>query len=127
MDQAKVGQYGSYTLRNLTPARLKTHFTQKGDDVFEVRPELKAMVTFKNFNLVDYTNYRSLGLFDIVFCRNVLIYFDDTVKERVITGFGEQLHPGGYLMVGHSESIHMFASQFELVHFSMATGYKKKA
>jgi chemotaxis protein methyltransferase CheR len=126
MDMAKLGQYGSYTLRNLTPPRVQTHFVRKGDDVFEVRPELKAMVSYKNFNLVDYQAYASLGVFDVIFCRNVLIYFDDAVKSKVISGFGDRLYHGAYLMVGHSESIHQFASCFELVNFSMATGYKKK-
>jgi chemotaxis protein methyltransferase CheR len=125
MGLAQIGQYGSYTLRNLSPSRLKLHFDQKGDDVFEIKPELKKMVTYKNFNLVDYLGYRSLGLFDVIFCRNVLIYFDDAVKTKVITGFFEQLYPKAYLMVGHSESISSYASGFELVHFAMATGYRK--
>jgi len=125
MSLAQVGQYGSYTLRNLSPARLSMHFDKKGDDIFEVKPELKRLVTYKNFNLVDYAGYRSLGMFDVIFCRNVLIYFDDAVKTKVITGFLEQLHPKSYLMVGHSESISAYASGFELVHFSMATGYRK--
>jgi len=125
MDLAKIGQYGSYTLRNLTPARLMMHFDKKGDDLFEVKPDLKRLVTFKNFNLVDYMGYRTLGTFDVIFCRNVLIYFDDAVKTKVITGFMEQLHPKSYLMVGHSESISAYATGFELVHFSMATGYRK--
>ena len=127
MNLAKIGQYGSYTLRNLTPARLKQHFDQKGDDVFEVKPELKRLVSYRNFNLVDYQGYRALGVFDVIFCRNVLIYFDDTVKSKAVAGFHDQLHPKSFLMVGHSESIHAYAKGFELVHFSMATGYRKKA
>jgi len=128
MDMAKVGQYGSYTLRNLTPVRLQMHFSQKGPDLFEVKPELKALVAFKHFNLVDYLDYRALGMFDVIFCRNVLIYFDDVVKTKVIDGFNAQMYPGAYLMIGHSESIHSFSSGcgLELVHFSMATGYRKK-
>jgi chemotaxis protein methyltransferase CheR len=126
MSLAKIGHYGSYTLRNLTPARLKQHFDQKGDDLFEVKPEMKRIVSFKHFNLVDYPGYRSLGLFDVIFCRNVLIYFDDVVKTKAVAGFCEQLHPRTFLMVGHSESISAYASGFDLVHFSMATGYRKK-
>jgi chemotaxis protein methyltransferase CheR len=126
MTLAKLGQYGSYTLRNLTPARLKLHFDQKGDDLFEVKPEMKKLVTYKNCNLVDCPGYRALGMFDVIFCRNVLIYFDDAVKTKVISGFHDQLHPQAFLMVGHSESISPFAAGFELVHFSMATGYRKK-
>jgi len=125
MKLAMAGQYGSYTLRNLDAGKLRLHFDQKGNDIFEVKPELKEMVVYKNFNLVDYQGYRSLGTFDVIFCRNVLIYFDDVVKTKVIAGFYEQLNSKAYLMVGHSESISSYAGGFELVHFSMATGYRK--
>lgn len=84
------------------------------------------MVEFRNFNLVDWMGYRSLGLFDIIFCRNVLIYFDEAVKAKVIKSFYDSLHPRSYLLVGHSESIHSFSSGFELLHFSKAMGYRKR-
>jgi len=106
--------------------QLKTHFNQTGPDAFEVKPELKALVTLKHFNLVDWPGYRSLGTFDVIFCRNVLIYFDEAVKAKVIKGFHEQLHPKAYLLVGHSESIHSFNTGFELLHFSKAMGYRKR-
>lgn len=124
--QAREGTYGSYTLRNLTPAQLKLHFSPNGADAYDVRPELKAMVQFRNFNLVDWPGYRGLGSFDVIFCRNVLIYFDETVKGKVLKGFHEQLHPKAYLLVGHSESIHSFNTGFELLHFSKAMGYRKR-
>lgn len=124
--QAREGIYGSYTLRNLTPAQLKQHFVPDGTDLYLVRPELKAMVQFRNFNLVDWPGYRGLGSFDVVFCRNVLIYFDESVKGKVLKGFHEQLHPKAYLLVGHSESIHSFNVGFELLHFSKAMGYRKR-
>ncbi len=124
--QAREGIYGSYTLRNLTPAQLKQHFAADGVDLYQVRPELKAMVQFRNFNLVDWPGYRSLGAFDVIFCRNVLIYFDEAVKSQVLKGFHEQLQPKAYLLVGHSESIHSFNTGFELLHFSKAMGYRKR-
>ncbi len=123
---AREGAYGAYTLRNLTPLQLKAHFNQSGPDAFEVKPELKALVTLKNFNLVDWPGYKSLGAFDVIFCRNVLIYFDEAVKAKVIKGFHEQLQPKAYLLVGHSESIHSFNTGFELLHFSKAMGYRKR-
>lgn len=126
LSQAREGVYGSYTLRNLTPAQLRQHFAPDGTDLYLVRPELKAMVQFRNFNLVDWPGYRSLGSFDVIFCRNVLIYFDETVKGKVLKGFHEQLHPKAYLLVGHSESIHSFNVGFELLHFSKAMGYRKR-
>lgn len=124
--QAREGVYGAYTLRNLTPAQLKQHFNQTGPDAFEVRPELKALVTLRNFNLVDWPGYKGLGTFDVIFCRNVLIYFDEAVKGKVLKGFHEQLAPKSYLLVGHSESIHSFNVGFELLHFSKAMGYRKR-
>ena len=124
--QAREGSYGSYTLRNLTPAQVAQHFTPLGQDSFQVKPELKQLITFRNFNLVDYGNYRTLGSFDVIFCRNVLIYFDDAVKAKVIKGFHEALSPKAFLLVGHSESIHSFNVGFDLMHFSKAMGYRKR-
>jgi chemotaxis protein methyltransferase CheR len=124
--QARDGSYGSYTLRNLTPVQVKQHFTPSGADTFMVSPELKRLISFKNFNLVDYAGYRSLGTFDVIFCRNVLIYFDEAVKGKVIKGFHEVLYPKAFLLVGHSESIHSFNVGFELMHFSKAMGYRKR-
>jgi len=123
---AREGVYGSYTLRNLTPVQVKQHFLPLGQDTFQVKPELKQLITFKNFNLVDYAGYRSLGTFDVIFCRNVLIYFDEAVKGKVIKGFHEVLQPKAFLLVGHSESIHSFNVGFELLHFSKAMGYRKR-
>jgi len=124
--QAREGSYGSYTLRNLTPVQVKQHFNELGPDSFQVKAELKQLVSFRNFNLVDYGNYRTLGTFDVIFCRNVLIYFDDAVKAKVIKGFHEVLFPKSFLLVGHSESIHSFNVGFDLMHFSKAMGYRKR-
>jgi chemotaxis protein methyltransferase CheR len=126
LGMAREGVYGTYTLRNLTPAQVKQHFTQQGPDNFIVKPELQQLISFRNFNLVDYANYKSLGAFDVIFCRNVLIYFDEAVKGRVIKGFHEVLQPKAFLLVGHSESIHSFNVGFELLHFSKAMGYRKR-
>ncbi len=124
--QAQDGIYGSYTLRNLTPEQLNRHFSSLGGDLFQVRPDLQRMILYKHFNLVDYPGYKLLNHFDVIFCRNVLIYFDDAVKSNVLKGFHGQLHPSAYLMVGHSESIHAYNIGFELLHFSKAMGYRKK-
>ncbi len=123
---AQDGVYNSYTLRNLTPEQLNRHFTALGKDLFQVKPELQRFTSLKNFNLVDYASYRQLGTFDIIFCRNVLIYFDEAVKTRVLQEFHSQLHTKAYLLVGHSESIHAFNTGFELLHFSKAMGYRKR-
>ena len=124
--QAREGIYGSYTLRNLTPVQLKQHFNTLSQDAYEVKPELKQLVTMKHVNLVDFPAYKTLGAFEVIFCRNVLIYFDEAVKIKVLRGFHEQLQPKGFLLVGHSESIHSFNVGFELMHFAKAMGYRKR-
>lgn len=126
MAQAREGVYGSYTLRNLTPAQISLNFDNLGQDTYQVKAALKSLVRFQHFNLVDYPGYKSLNSFDVIFCRNVLIYFDDTVKSKVLRGFHDQLHPKAFLLVGHSESIHSFNVGFELMHFSKAMGYRKR-
>jgi chemotaxis protein methyltransferase CheR len=126
LTQAQDGVYNAYTLRNLTPEQTQRHFIALGRDLFQVKPELQRYTTFKNFNLVDYPSYRQLGTCDVIFCRNVLIYFDEAVKGQVLKGFHAQLHPKAYLLVGHSESIHAFNTGFELLHFSKAMGYRKR-
>ncbi len=124
--QAKEGIYGSYTLRNLTGPQLKQHFNLLSQDCYEVKPELKQLVSLKLVNLVEYSAYKALGSFEVIFCRNVLIYFDEAVKIKVLRGFHEQLQPKGFLLVGHSESIHSFNIGFELMHFTKAMGYRKR-
>lgn len=124
--QAEDAVYNAYTLRNLTSEQLQRHFTTLGKDLFQVKPEVRRFITLRNFNLVDYAAYRQLGNFDVIFCRNVLIYFDEAVKTQVLKGFHDLLHPRAYLLVGHSESIHSFNTGFELLHFSKAMGYRKR-
>lgn len=126
LEQARAGLYGAYTLRNLSPQQVSAHFVQKDRDAFEVKPELRRLVQLRNMNLVELQDYRSLGSFDVIFCRNVLIYFDDAAKAKVIKGFHDQLGSRCYLLVGHSESIHSFNTGFELLHFSKAMGYRKR-
>lgn len=126
LSQAQDGVYNSYTLRNLTPEQLQRHFIPLGKDLHQVKPEAQRFTSFRHFNLVDYVAYRQLGAFDVIFCRNVLIYFDEAVKAQVLKGFHDLLHPRAYLLVGHSESIHAFNTGFELLHFSKAMGYRKR-
>jgi chemotaxis protein methyltransferase CheR len=64
--------------------------------------------------------------FDIIFCRNVLIYFDDAARKKFVAQLYDNLNPGGYLFIGHSESLHNITRAFKLVHFPGALGYKKE-
>jgi chemotaxis protein methyltransferase CheR len=83
-----------------------SRFFERGPDKDEhtVRPETRAKIAFRRLNLVT-PPYPMHGPFDIIFCRNVMIYFDQAVRQRVISGVEPLLRPGGYLLIGHAETL----------------------
>jgi chemotaxis protein methyltransferase CheR len=83
------------------------------------------MVTISHLNLFDSNRLTMLGLFDIVFCRNVIIYFDQAAKKKVIDSFHSALYPGGFLLLGHSESLMNITTKFTLRHFKNDMIYQK--
>lgn len=90
-----------------------------------VHPRVRALCQFGQINLLDRERASVLGRLDAIFCRNVLIYFDDESRKRVIETFFERLQPGGYLMLGHSESLLSLSTAFELAHLSSDMVYRR--
>jgi chemotaxis protein methyltransferase CheR len=114
--QAQQGVYGLDRVSSVPEARLRKHFRRGAGDQtgnVRVREEIAQLVTFRKLNLMHEWPMR--GPFDIIFCRNVMIYFDQTTRERLVQRFGQMLAPGGYLCIGHSESIHGTTVPFKLV------------
>ena len=102
LERARAGLYSSFEVqRGLTGAQLSRYFQQEGSQ-WRAAPCLRALVTFKEFNLLD--PLAALGSFDLVFCRNVLIYFDAATKTRVISAIRRQMAPDGFLYLGASET-----------------------
>ena len=103
---AQRGVYGA-DARGLSPERLKRHFmrgTGANSGQIRVKPELARLIEFRNFNLMS-PSWASLGEpFDLVFCRNVMIYFDNPTQRRVLERIHAAMKPGGLLYVGHSEN-----------------------
>lgn len=99
----RAGHYGADRLERLSPARVSRHFTCLPDGQFAVTPALRGMVTFLPLNLLGPWPMRKA--FHVIFCRNVLIYFDAPTKEALIDRFAAALAPGGTLYLGHSESL----------------------
>jgi len=124
LEKAEMGIYDPYTLRNM-PKNLITKYFEEKDKKFHIKQEVKNIVKFQYFNLIDYSSYLRLGKMDIIFCRNVLIYFDENVKRQVIDSFFNLLNKDCYLFIGHSESLHNISKKFELIHFMKALAYKK--
>lgn len=90
----------------------------------QVKPEVRKMVSFRSLNLL--SSYAALGRFDIVFCRNVLIYFSPEVKQRILQQIAGQLQSHGVLFLGASESISAASNSYSMVKCSPGLYYQKK-
>lgn len=125
LQKARHGEYSGITLRNVKPELLSRYFTSSGE-VYKVKPEVKMMVKFSHVNLNDPRQISMINGMDVVFCRNVMIYFNDDVKKHLVRGFYNSLRPGGYLFIGHSETLHGISKAFKLVYFKNALVYQKE-
>ena len=93
----------------------------------QVHPRIRAMCHFGHLNLLDHSRTAIVGRVDAVFCRNVLIYFDPDSRKKAIDTFYHRLVAGGYLLLGHSESLLNASTAFELVHVSTDLVYRRPA
>lgn len=100
--------------RGLSDEMLNRYFLPEGAN-WKVRPEVRNMVEFKKFNLLDNPLASGLFGFDVIFCRNVLIYFDEPTRARVLASLAGALRPGGYLLLGGAETVVGFSDAFSLV------------
>lgn len=124
VETAQKGIFKEYSIRNTPPVYLKKYF-QKVDNNYVIDPKIKNMVSFKIMNLYDESAIRMLNKSDIIFCANVLIYFDQESKIKVVNSLYNNLNPEGYLFIGYSETLHGISKAFRLVSFSKTIGYKK--
>jgi chemotaxis protein methyltransferase CheR len=121
---ARRGIYGASAFRT-APAQFKRdYFIDRADGSHVVDP-IRELCHFGHLNLMDNDRVRVVGRVDAVFCRNVLIYFDQKSRKKVIDMFYERLVPGGFLFLGHSESLLNISTAFELVHLSEDLIYRK--
>jgi chemotaxis protein methyltransferase CheR len=102
LERADRGIYTRRVLENLSAPQINNYFTQTGEEKYKVKPVLREMVKFAPMNLAQPVY---LGRFDCIFCMNVLIYFGEELRTKLIQRFYEYLEPGGYLFLGHAESV----------------------
>ena len=125
LETARAGIYGEYALRNTSDVLRRKYFKDVGDKKLQANDLLKAQIRFDRLNLRDDSKMLFQKGMDIIFCCNVLIYFDLASKRRVVQHFYANLLPGGYLFMGHAESLFQVDDSFRLVHFSGTTAYSK--
>jgi chemotaxis protein methyltransferase CheR len=124
LQQGRRAVYGRSSFRAMDEDTLKRFFHQQ-DAGFQVNDSIRELVTVSHLNLFDSHRVASLGKFDLIFCRNVIIYFDQTAKKRVIESFHSALYDGGFLLLGHSESLMNVTTRFTLRHFKNDMIYQK--
>lgn len=124
LDQARKGIYGQYAVRNIPPALLRKYFTEDAGQ-YVLSAAVKRLVKFATMNLYDSTRLKLVRGMDVIFCRNCLIYFDEKAKQRIVNNLYDALRPGGYLVIGFSESLHNVTRAFRPVHGGRAVVYQK--
>jgi len=124
LEKARRGLYRQNSLRAVGAPLLDRHFVKDGAGV-RVKEPVRGAVSFRMGNILDPASYEDLRPLDVVFCRNVLIYFSDGSVQRAVSLFERVLAPGGYLFLGHAESLARVASRFVPIRFQGAIVYRK--
>lgn len=122
--QARRGAYGLSSFRTTTPQFQGKYFREQ-EGKFYVRDDIRAMCSFGQLNLLSTERFDVLGRCDVIFCRNVLMYLSGDARHRIVEAFYDTLNPGGYLLLGHSESLLNVTTRFDLVHLSKDLVYRK--
>ncbi|MBL4911281.1 MAG: protein-glutamate O-methyltransferase CheR [Alteromonadaceae bacterium] len=125
LEHCKYGHYDGLAIaRGLSAAR-KQQFFEAGDNgMLKLKDNVKRMVNFRHLNLLN--SYSLMGRFDIVFCRNVLIYFSPDIKRKIIAQIHDLLNPHGYLFLGASESLSGLSQDFNMIRCNPGIIYQKK-
>ncbi len=124
LEKAEKGLYFHNSFRGLAPGLLERHFKKEGLGA-EVKDSIRRYVEFRLGNILDLASYEGLAPLDVIFCRNVLIYFSDATTLKVVENFHDVLAPGGYLLLGHAESLSRITNRFAPIRFPGAMVYQK--
>lgn len=119
LEKARAAIYPPEALNDLPPALRQKHFTSI-NGTYRVNDNVRKFVSFARLNLLE--NWPMKGPFDVIFCRNVMIYFDLETRDRLVNRYWKMLAPGGYLFIGHSESLNGINHQF---HYLQPAAYRK--
>jgi chemotaxis protein methyltransferase CheR len=114
LEMARQAVYGPYALREVPEAYAERHLVKAGLDTYRIHPDTARLVELRHLNLNDRHAMRAVREVDFVFCRNVLIYFNDASRKSVVDHFYAALNPGGFLYLGHAESVSRISAAFKL-------------
>ncbi len=126
LELCERGFYRALSFRATEPAMIAKYFTAQGDG-FTIGDRIKRLVRFGSLNLIDGNAVAAEGPFDAIFCRNVLIYYDKPTQKRVVESLARALRPGGYLFLGHAESLFHLTDRYEPILKPDTIVYRVKA
>lgn len=122
--KAKAGVYSDYAFKTTSEALKKKYFSPVTDG-FKISPAVASLVNFQVVNLNDTAALKRIPKSQVVFCRNVIIYFDVAMKKKITAAFYDNLIPGGFLILGHSETLHNITSTFRPKFLTGSVAYQK--
>jgi chemotaxis protein methyltransferase CheR len=125
LEAAREGLYGQRALMRLSPDLIEKYFEPAGTDRWRILQDLRDSVRFTTANVMEAAQTGLLGRFDVIFCRNMLIYFDDTSRRLAAENLFESLLPGGYICLGHTESMSRISPLFEVCRYADAIVYQR--
>lgn len=125
LEQAREGVFGKRALMRLSPELIGKYFSPASPGAWQILDDLRQSVRFSPVNIVEPGQTRPYGRFDVIFCRNVLIYFDDPSRRVAAENLFDNLAPGGYICLGHTESMSRITPLFEVRRFADAIVYQK--
>jgi chemotaxis protein methyltransferase CheR len=125
LSRARAATYRESSFRATDPEIRDRYFSRQEGGVWKISDAIRNRVSFGRLNLYDSTRVAMLGTVDVIFCRNVIIYFDDDSKKKVVGNFHDRLKDGGYLLLGHSESLISLSTKFKLKHLEHDMVYQK--
>lgn len=125
LKEARTGIFGKRALMRLTPKLIDKYFVGAEPGHWQILDDLRQSVRFTAVNIVERSETRPLGAFDVIFCRNMLIYFDNSSRRVAAENLYENLSPGGYLCLGHTKSMSRISPLFEVCRFADAIVYRR--
>ncbi|MFW0777077.1 MAG: CheR family methyltransferase [Rickettsiales bacterium] len=113
LNKSRNGEYKKEEIAGIPDTLRKKHVVETHNDIFQISPSLRSLIRFKQLNLIEPWPFK--GPLDVVFCRNVIIYFDKETQQKLFTQMASRIKKGGWLYLGHSETLHGISDQFELI------------
>ena len=125
LEKARAGVFSKRSIQFLPPKLLNEYFTKLDENRYQIADFLRDAITFEVVNVMDKFAFKKLGKFDVIFSRNMLIYFDDKSRKEVAMTFYNSLKPKGYVFLGHAESMNRIVSIYKTVKFDNTIAYLK--